>query len=97
MTDAARANERIATERMSRISKLIGDENFRWFIREAVIAKQEAQKEIVLRMTTGSESRELAVAVWNALEDIRKWADKERASCGQTLGHGAYLPVDFST
>ena len=40
MSPAAHQNQQIASEGMSRVTKLLGTPEFHWFMRECVIARQ---------------------------------------------------------
>lgn len=96
MTSAAQQNQHIASEGMSRVTKLLGTPEFHWFMRECVIASQRELDAIIHNRQKSSQERESALDEWIALESTRTWADKQRAAFGKTLGHMPVPPTDFS-
>ena len=96
MTDAESANQKIAVEGMSKVTKLLSCPEFGWFMRECVISKMTELDAVIHDKNKSVEERNSALDAWHSLKEAREWPDRTRNMFGAILGHKPSEPHNFS-
>lgn len=96
MTEAQTSNWKLASETLGRLVRLIGNEDYRWFLLECVVKEQTRLDDILHDRREPIERRDDALSQWTALERVRLWAQNFANDCGATLGHTQRIALDIT-
>ena len=94
--DAISHNRKLASEQLGRITRLIAQSDFLWFIREAVGKEMSRLDNLIHDRTRNAADREAALSEWTAMKRISDWPQECANDCGKTLNHEHRITLDIT-
>ncbi|GDX08764.1 hypothetical protein LBMAG57_05350 [Verrucomicrobiota bacterium] len=89
-------NHKIAAEGLGRITRLIAQPDFIWFLREAAGKELTRLDNLIHDRKESKEDREAALSEWLAVKRLAEWPETFANDCGKTLGHEHRITLDIT-
>ena len=93
MNPAQAHNHKIASEGLGRITRLIAQPDFIWFLREAAGKELTRLDYLIHDRNEPKEDRE---SEWLAVKRIAEWPETFANDCGKTLNHEHRITLDIT-